>query len=127
MPKTTKTRINTSKTKSRTASINKQGFKFRWWMAVLLIVVVGGVGLVVLRFSRAGGLTANGVVQSNYYGVLVVRSSTLGSITLYPIGGGLYSTQPASFGSCARVYPASAKGAYDKPGSAVTLGFNNCG
>lgn len=33
-------------------SINK-GFKFRWWMAIVLVVIVAGIGIAVLRFSRA--------------------------------------------------------------------------
>src|SRR5437016_5138581 len=45
-----------AKNQAHTASTGlakKKGFKFKWWMAVILIVIVGGVGLLVLRFSRA--------------------------------------------------------------------------
>lgn len=64
------------KPKSRVAKagINKKSkFHFRWWMGVLLVLVVAGIGLVVLRFSHAAaplvltehdgasnGLVANG-------------------------------------------------------------------
>lgn len=48
-----------TKTKSRTA--NKKNtpqltqFKFKWWMALILIAVVAIIGIVVLRFSNASG------------------------------------------------------------------------
>ncbi|MBI2798002.1 hypothetical protein HYX70_01710 [Candidatus Saccharibacteria bacterium] len=45
-----------TKSKSRTAksSLNKlHQFKFRWWMALILIAVVAGLGVIILRFSRA--------------------------------------------------------------------------
>lgn len=34
---------------------NKGGFKFRWWMVLVLVVVVAVVGIAVLRFSHASG------------------------------------------------------------------------
>lgn len=44
------------KSKSRLASTAKKkgGIKFRWWMAVILVVIVAGIGIAVLRFSQAG-------------------------------------------------------------------------
>lgn len=36
-------------------SINKSGFKFRWWYAAIFIIVIALVGIAVLRFSRASG------------------------------------------------------------------------
>lgn len=46
-----------TKTKSRVNKSNKNAFQFKWWMALVLVVVVGGVGLVILRFSQAGSVT----------------------------------------------------------------------
>lgn len=36
-------------------TLNKKGFKFRWWYAAILILVVALVGVAVLRFGRASG------------------------------------------------------------------------
>lgn len=41
-----------TRSKTRT-STKKQGFKFRWWMGVLLVLVIAVVGVAVLRFSQA--------------------------------------------------------------------------
>lgn len=44
--KTTKSRVSKTTTK-------KPGFQFRWWMALILVGIVGGVGMLVYRFSNA--------------------------------------------------------------------------
>lgn len=46
-----------SKTNSKTRvskGAKKKGFQFRWWMALILVVIVGGVGVLVYRASFAG-------------------------------------------------------------------------
>lgn len=48
--------------KSRTSS-KKSSFKFRWWMAAGLVVIVALTGVLVLRFSRAS--TAPWVPSTN--------------------------------------------------------------
>jgi murein DD-endopeptidase MepM/ murein hydrolase activator NlpD len=50
MPKTNKTKSRVSKRIS-----SKRGFQFRWWMGVLLVVVVAAIGVLVPRFSNASG------------------------------------------------------------------------
>lgn len=45
MPKT--------KTAKSRAYKSKKSFRFKWWMALILIVIIGGIGLVILRFSEA--------------------------------------------------------------------------
>lgn len=43
-----------TKTKSRvSAKSSKGGLKFRWWMAVVLVLIVGGIGIAVARYSLA--------------------------------------------------------------------------
>lgn len=47
------------KPRSRVAksSLSKKGkFHFRWWMALILVLVVGGIGLLILRFSNASSV-----------------------------------------------------------------------
>ncbi len=45
-----------TKSKSNTAKSTKlTQFKFRWWMAVILVAVVAVIGIVVLQFSHASG------------------------------------------------------------------------
>lgn len=41
--------------KSRISKSNKSGFKFRWWMAAILIFIVVVVGIVIIRSSFAFG------------------------------------------------------------------------
>ncbi len=38
---------------SKSAQLTK--FKFRWWMALILVGVVAIIGIVILRFSNASG------------------------------------------------------------------------
>ena len=49
--------VTKAKPKSRVSgsATKKGGFKFRWWMAAVLVVAVAVVGLAVLRFSHAFG------------------------------------------------------------------------
>lgn len=49
----------TKKSKTNVARrAKKQSFKFKWWMAVIGVVMVAGVGIAVLRFSNAGTVGA---------------------------------------------------------------------
>lgn len=41
---------------SRAGLAKKQSFKFRWWMALVLVLVVGGAGLIILNFSHASSV-----------------------------------------------------------------------
>ena len=44
-----------TKTKSRVSTKSKKGgFKFHWWMGLILVVIIGGVGILVYRASFAG-------------------------------------------------------------------------
>lgn len=49
-------KTNTSRTRV-SKNTRKGGFKFRWWMAAGLVVVVALVGVLVLRYSKAAGGT----------------------------------------------------------------------
>ena len=43
--------------KSRVSNKSKKtGFKVKWWMALILVLIVGGVGVAVLRYSQAGSV-----------------------------------------------------------------------
>lgn len=42
-----------AKSKSRVSKSKKSKFQFKWWMAVILVVIVGGIGIAILRFSKA--------------------------------------------------------------------------
>jgi hypothetical protein len=67
----------TKKPKSNVANrAKKSSFKFRWWYAVIAILVVAIVGIAVLRFSHAG-------------------TRPLGKITLYCAQGSCYNTNAA--------------------------------
>lgn len=43
--------------KSRVSTSKKPGFKLKWWMGLGLVALVALVGVVVIRFSNASGLT----------------------------------------------------------------------
>lgn len=44
----------TKKSKTNIArSAKNQPFKFKWWMAVVFVLLIGGVGILVLRYSQA--------------------------------------------------------------------------
>lgn len=51
------TQKNTKKTRVSSRA-KASGFKFKWWMAVILVVVVAGTGLLILRFSNAATTTS---------------------------------------------------------------------
>lgn len=36
----------------------KKAFRFKWWVALILIVIVGGIGIAILRFSEASTVAA---------------------------------------------------------------------
>lgn len=38
----------------KSAKYKKNAFKFKWWMALILVLIVGGVGFIVFRQSFAG-------------------------------------------------------------------------
>lgn len=44
-----------AKSNVRKGTSKSTGFKFKWWMAVVLVAVVAVVGVLVLRFSHASG------------------------------------------------------------------------
>lgn len=48
-----------TKSKTRTTA-KKQGFQFRWWMGLGLVVIIALIGAVVVRFSNAGNSYPNG-------------------------------------------------------------------
>lgn len=46
-----------TRTKSRTSKrAKKPGFNFKWWMGVVLVVVVAGIGLAIIQFSQASSV-----------------------------------------------------------------------
>lgn len=47
-----------TKTVKSRAYRTKKSFRFKWWMALILVVVVGGIGIVILRFSEASTVAA---------------------------------------------------------------------
>lgn len=51
------TKQNTKKTRVSNRA-KASGLKFKWWMAVILVVIVAGAGLLVLRFSHAATTTS---------------------------------------------------------------------
>lgn len=53
-----------AKPKSRTSN-KKSQLKFRWWMALILVFIIGVLGIVILRFGQAS--TSTGIVKT--YGV----------------------------------------------------------
>lgn len=55
MPAKKSTKSKPTNSRSRvSAKSKKRGFQFKWWMALLLVLIVGGVGIVVYRASFAG-------------------------------------------------------------------------
>ena len=60
-PKSSKSRVAKSTSK-------KSAFRFRWWMGLALVVLIAIIGVVVVRFSQAGGgrnfYVDNGTIQS---------------------------------------------------------------
>ncbi len=72
--------VKNKKTNSRTYSKSNSKltqFKFRWWMALVLVGVVAVLGIVILRFSYAGGQL--GTIRSNNgYGGLRIELCVAG-------------------------------------------------
>jgi len=56
-----KSRVNTKNSNQLTQ------FKFRWWMALILVAVVAVIGIVILRFSYASSVTNVYADKSNGY------------------------------------------------------------
>ncbi len=55
----------TSKTKARTRTTSAKStqltqFKFRWWMALILVGVVAVIGVIIVQYSNASGYTHYG-------------------------------------------------------------------
>lgn len=67
-----------SKASSQTLAKKKTTFRFKWWMAAILIVVIAVTGLIILRFSRASGGTH--YLQNSFgghnYGAAVMKDFT---------------------------------------------------
>lgn len=80
-----------TKPKSRvSAKSKKNGFKFKWWMALILVVVVGGVGILVYRASFAyrdcgstptGAICGGGPVQFRISNVQLINNNQSVSMT----------------------------------------------
>ncbi|MFO0862805.1 MAG: hypothetical protein U0516_03715 [Candidatus Saccharibacteria bacterium] len=63
------TKKSTAKPKSRTSNKNSSRltqFKFRWWMAIVLIAVVAVIGVIIVRFSFADGGGGNCIFYSGH-------------------------------------------------------------
>ncbi len=56
---------------SRSAQLTQ--FKFKWWMAIVLVGVIAGLGIVILRFSNASG--GDGFGKSQYLDAASFRHS----------------------------------------------------
>jgi len=59
----TKKTTSKSKTRTRTASAKSPRltqFKFRWWMALVLVGVVAVIGVIIVKYSNAQGVTTYG-------------------------------------------------------------------
>jgi len=67
----------TSTSKSRTIHTSgvktKQKFRFRWWIAVILVVAIAGIGIAVLRFSHASVMPPEELAKIDA-GVVIKRS-----------------------------------------------------
>ncbi|MEI8073097.1 MAG: hypothetical protein WCH00_03360, partial [Candidatus Saccharibacteria bacterium] len=60
----------------------KQGFIFRWWMAVILVGIVAAIGIIILRFSHASVIPPEelAVIQTG----IVIDSNITGATVSYP-------------------------------------------
>lgn len=114
-----------TKQKSRVSkSSKKSGFKFHWWFAMILVLLVAVIGLVIVRFSFAG--TSYDVVIDDstaardkfYLRLFNQGSSVRGSIVKHQIFGG-WQGQPGftewrmtldnGFVACGRLYNSNSK------------------
>lgn len=70
MATSSKPRSNTSRKRTKSA-----GFQFRWWMVVVLVATVAVIGIVVIRFSRAGinSLTLRNPYEAHNYGAAALQ------------------------------------------------------
>lgn len=68
----------TSTIRTNTLIKKKSGFKFRWWMAFVLIIIVAITGLIILRFSHAD--SGPHYLQNDFgghnYGAAVMKDAT---------------------------------------------------
>ena len=77
----------TSKPKSNVAkSAKKSSFKFRWWYAVIAVLVVAVVGIAVLRFSHASAGTSYTIYIGNYDPSSKPRTPAFRDSRLYDMG-----------------------------------------
>ena len=114
-------KASSSNSRVSTSANKKSGFKFRWWMAVLLVVVVAAVGIAYLRYSHAGGPAAT--LEANEGSRLRMKLWGNGTITyLYPYRGHLGYWQYGYHGeSTCNVLTNLSKGQAVGNGSAVTI------
>lgn len=128
-----------TKPKSRVSSKNTPQltqFKFRWWYAVILVVVVAVIGVIVLRYSYAGGNTytdyVNSVTSSGNRNSLYLRSSgkweynaAFGQFNFRYNGGPNGNNTPPWSVTCAHItsqgYKNGGVASHVGPGSAVTV------
>lgn len=56
-----------SNTKSKTrTTAKKQGFQFKWWMGLGLVIIIAVVGVVIVRFSNASSYTNGCWISGGY-------------------------------------------------------------
>lgn len=73
-------------------SAKKQSFKFRWWMAVILVMFVAVVGIIVLSFTYAANWTGTRYSQS------VNRKTTgFGNVCLSTDSSGTWCNNGSTF------------------------------
>ncbi len=67
-----------SRTRVKSFKGKRTTFKFRWWMAIVLIVIIAGTGIAILRLSQAG--TGTHYLQNDFgghnYGPAVMKDLT---------------------------------------------------
>ena len=56
------------KSNVRKSSSKSGGFKFKWWMGLGLVAIIAVIGVVVVRFSNAGGNTYPDTVKKVFVG-----------------------------------------------------------
>lgn len=83
-------RTKSAKSKVSKLATRERGFKFRWWMAVLLIAVIAIIGAVIVRLSQAGGNI--GVLYPNMPGQVVCPGIDPGKKSLHLCKGEFVNT-----------------------------------
>lgn len=62
-----------TKTKSKVKTMAHSGFRFRWWMGVLIVLIIAVAGIAILQFSHAGRkpqiVAANFDCPASIYGI----------------------------------------------------------